>query len=150
MHANFAPTNCVCLPTCCCLATFPLPDVIHTLFFPVAWQHYIVMSFAPAKKICGGCQMCVPRSIDPLTTKKSRLKIVIGSVLPTSNAIIWVRGQYQYYVVFGILTVWSIRLLSLRKYRQVCLAALDRSGLDESGLAGLILLEWIVFWTGLV
>ena len=24
-----------------------------------------VMSFAPAKYICGGCQMCVPRSIHP-------------------------------------------------------------------------------------
>ena len=29
----------VCLPTCCCLATFPLSDVIPTLFFTVARQH---------------------------------------------------------------------------------------------------------------
>ena len=43
----------------------------------------------PCKKICGGCQMCVPRSIDPSTTSpiKSRLESVLGSVLPTSNAI---------------------------------------------------------------
>ena len=36
------------------------------------------------KKICGGCQMCVPRSINPSTTSpiKSRLKSVLGSVLP--------------------------------------------------------------------
>ena len=34
--------------------------------------------------------MCVPRSIDPSTTSpiKSRLKSVLGSVLPSSNAII--------------------------------------------------------------
>ena len=34
--------------------------------------------------------MCVPRSIDPSTKSpiKSRLKSVLGSVLPTSNAII--------------------------------------------------------------
>ena len=42
----------VCLPTCCCLATFPLSGVIHTLFFTVARQHcghlpfgYNVISF---------------------------------------------------------------------------------------------------------
>ena len=40
----------------------------------------------PCKKICGGCQMCVPRSIDPSTTKKSRLKTVLGRVLHTLNA----------------------------------------------------------------
>ena len=36
------------------------------------------------KKICGGCQMCIPRSINPSTTSpiKSRLKSVLGSVLP--------------------------------------------------------------------
>ena len=33
--------------------------------------------------------MCVPRSVDPSTSPiKSRLKSVVGSVLPTSNAII--------------------------------------------------------------
>ena len=43
----------------------------------------------PCKNICGGCQMCVPRSTDQPTTSpiKSRLKSVLGSVLPTSNAI---------------------------------------------------------------
>ena len=47
------------------------------------------MSSAPAKKICGECQMCVPRSTDPSTRSpiESRIKSVLGSVLPTSNAI---------------------------------------------------------------
>ena len=41
------------------------------------------------KKICGGCQMCVPRSTDRPTTSpiKSRLKSVLGSVLPTLNVV---------------------------------------------------------------
>ena len=48
------------------------------------------LSSAPAKQICGGCQMCVPRSTDGPTTSpiKSRLKSVLGSALPTLNAII--------------------------------------------------------------
>ena len=47
------------------------------------------LSSAPAKKICGGCQMCVPRSTDRPTTSpiKSRLKSVLGSVLPTLNVV---------------------------------------------------------------
>ena len=48
------------------------------------------------KKICGGCQMCVPRSTDRPTRSpiKSRLKSVLGSVLPTSNAKM--RGYPQF------------------------------------------------------
>ena len=59
----------------------------------------------PCKKICGGCQMCVPRSIDPSTTSpiKSRLKSVFGSVLPTSNAITKVTSQS--YLLGQILSV---------------------------------------------
>ena len=37
LHCRLTP---ICLPICCCLATFPLSDVIHTLFFTVARQHY--------------------------------------------------------------------------------------------------------------
>ena len=89
MYANY----CVCLPTCCCLTTFPLSDVIHTLFCPVAWQHYIVMSSVPAKKSAGNAR-CV--SQDPSTHRrqiKSRLKTVLGCVLSTSNAKVFVYQQ---------------------------------------------------------
>ena len=42
MYANFAPANGwrqSVVPTCCCLATLPSSDIIHTLFFTVAKQH---------------------------------------------------------------------------------------------------------------
>ena len=38
-----------------------------------------VMSSAPAKKLCGGCQMCIPRSIHPTLSHKISTQIRIRS-----------------------------------------------------------------------